>query len=310
MNLILITYEYLNNIKYSIKKRTYLFYCQLVELYLYKHFNFDIENISNEFINKIVSNNLTNYSNSTINLIIGLLKRVLTFAYNKKYIPYPIILKCRTQKKIYKSIQTLQKLEWQKLENYILTNKKFYHYGILISLYTGLRIGELLALKWNAINFKNKTMKITATICDISYENQIYHIEDTPKSQSSLREIPLTSEMITLLKELKEFQKNNSEYVVSRASGKQIMVRSYQDSFTRLLKRLNIQHYGFHSLRHTFATNCYKLGMDIKTLSELLGHSSVEVTLKIYVHTDIDTKRNALSLISKKIRKNNCQQNF
>lgn len=89
--------------------------------------------------------------------------------------------------------------------------------------------------------------------------------------------------------------------MISTKIGKQTDIRAYQTSFSRLLKRLNIKHYGFHSLRHTFATRCLELGVDIKTLSELLGHTNPTITLNRYVHSNIDLKRVALNKISKQL---------
>lgn len=301
--------EFLENSKYSIKKRTLLNYYQNTNTYVKDSIGqSELQDIDNNILNNYILSRYKGYSedgtlgSSTLKITKTIVNQALDYGYKKKYFEDNKRITTNFKQDSISKIETLTNYEANKIERDILENKRYYSYGVVISLHTGLRIGELLALKWEDIDFKNKIMSVTTTACDISFENQIYHIEDTPKSRSSLREIPLTNETIDLLKGLKEYQQNKSKYVVSRASGKQIIIRSYQDSFQRLLKRLRISHYGFHSLRHTFATRCYKLGMDIKTLSELLGHSSPAITLKIYVHTDIDTKRNALNLISKKIR--------
>ncbi len=301
--------EYLENAKYSIKQRTLLNYYQNINNYVrYELGQKDILELDNNILNDYILSKYKGYgengtlASSTLKITKTIINQSLEYGYNKRYLTQNIRVSASFKQDNISKIETLTNSEAYIIEKDIIENKRYYSYGVLLSMNTGLRIGELLALKWSDIDFKNKIMSVKTTTCDISFGNKMYHIEDTPKSESSLREIPLTQQIIYLLKGLKEYQNHNSKYVISRSTGKQIKTRAYQDSFERLLKRLNIRHYGFHSLRHTFATRCYKLGMDIKTLSELLGHSSPAITLKIYVHTDIETKRFALSKIAKKIR--------
>ena len=305
MKFISITYEYLNEIKYSIKQRTYLFYCQIAEIYLSKYFDVDIKELSNEVVNEIILTKLIDYSSSTLKLIIGLIKRVLAFAYGKGCLVNPIIIKGKIRNKSYKSVQALDRQEQQKLEDYILNNKKFYHYGVLVSLYTGIRIGELLSLKWDKVNTKDKVIYIETTTCKISQNHKTIDLVDLPKTNSSMRQIPITPYLNKMLIELKNYQQNKSEYVISKSLGKKIDVRTYQASFERLLKKLNIKHYGFHSLRHTFATRLLENNVDIKTISELLGHSSPSITLNRYVHSNLQNKIKALQILTKKSAKYN-----
>lgn len=300
--------EYLESLKYSIKKRTFLNYCQTAT----KHIK---PNIGKEDISALDGSILNNFfisqnnpqgkiapSQNTLRLCKTIINRALAYAFEKKYISnfckITICFKNTNPAKIESFLQS----EANRIEKYILENKKYYNFGVVLCLHTGIRIGELLALKWENVDLKNKIININSTICDIAFEHKMLRIEDKPKSVASIREIPITSQTATILKELKKHQKGNSPFVVSRPNGKQIFVRAYQDSFQRLLKKLCIRPRGFHALRHTFATNCYKLGMDIKTLSELLGHSSPAITLKIYVHTDIEHKRKALNMVAKKTR--------
>ena len=309
MKLIDLIYEYLECVKYSLKQISLIDYRQNINCYIrYEIGQEEIECLDNEKLNVFILSKYRGYSASgtlaynTLNTTKSIINKSLKYGYEKGYNPQNIRITVNFKKDSISKVESLTNKEALSVENYILSKKKFYSYGVILSMYTGLRIGELLALKWQDVDLKNKIMSVTATACDIALENKMYHLEDTPKSESSLREVPLTNEIIELLYEMKKYQNNNSKYVIARPSGKRIFIRAYQESFERLLKRLKIRHYGFHSLRHTFATRCYKLGMDIKTLSELLGHSSPAITLKIYVHTDLDTKRNALNQITKKIR--------
>lgn len=309
MKLIDLLLEYLDIYKYSIKKRTLLNYTQNINNYVKDDIGqSNIDLLDNNILNSYILSKYKGYSEngtlsaSTLKITKTIINRALNYAYEKGYINKNIRITTNFKKDSLMKIESLTLTEASKIEKDIIENKRYYSYGVVLCLHTGLRIGELLALKWENVDLKNKIICVKTTSCDISFENKMHHIEDTPKSASSLREIPLTQETTLLLKDLRKYQGGNSEYVVSRKNGKQIYIRSYQDSFERLLKRLKIRHYGFHSLRHTFATRCYKLGMDIKTLSELLGHSSPAVTLKIYVHTDMELKRNAINMVAKKIR--------
>ncbi len=224
----------------------------------------------------------------------------MKFAYKRKYLSERLKIDVNIKQNNVKKVDALTKEKQFKIEKYLLDKKRKYCYGILISLYTGMRLGELLAFRWEDVDFKNKTINIRRTTCRVLENNKTIIIEDTPKTLSSFSEIPLTNFVINILKELKQYQNNKSEYVISKNTGKRIETRSYQESFSRLLKRLKISHCGFYSLRHTFATRCLELGVDIKTLSELLGHTNPTVTLNRYVHSNIELKKAAMNKLSKK----------
>lgn len=178
------------------------------------------------------------------------------------------------------------------MENYILGNQKERLYGIVLCLYTGLRIGELIALKWQDVDLR-ENMLVVSHSC---HDGKGGVVLDTPKTQSSCRVIPLPKQIVPLLKTLKRHSK--SEFVVSN-DGKGVSVRSYQRSFELLLKKLNIPHKGFHSLRHTFATRALECGMDVRTLSEILGHKNPTITLNRYAHSLMDYKTAMMNRIGK-----------
>ena len=125
-----------------------------------------------------------------------------------------------------------------------------------------------------------------------------------PKTQSSIRTIPIPKQLIPYLREIKE--NSHSTYVVSNGT-KQISNRSYQRSFSLLLKKLSIPHRGFHSLRHTFATRALECGMDVKTLSEILGHKSPTVTLNRYAHSLMDHKKELMNKLGNSLFTKNLQ---
>ena len=170
------------------------------------------------------------------------------------------------------------------------------HY-ILLCLYSGLRVGEMLALKWSDVDFQKGLMTISRSCHDGKDKSGKYtRIEDTPKTSSSRRIIPLPKQLLSILRE--EKKKSDSVYIIS-SKGNPLSVRSYQRSFDLLQKKLNIPHRGFHSLRHTFATRALECGMDVKTLSEILGHKSPTVTLNRYVHSLMEHKQDMMNKLGK-----------
>lgn len=159
-------------------------------------------------------------------------------------------------------------------------------------------MGELVALKWQNVDLKNKILYIEKSVSAISQNHKTCVIEDTPKTSSSVRVIPISKQLIKILKELKPC--TSCEYVVCSRNGKQLQPRAYQKAFENVLKKLKIKHYGFHSLRHTFATRLLENKVDIKTISELMGHASPTITLNRYVHTNLQNKRKAMEVFNKK----------
>ena len=198
-----------------------------------------------------------------------------------------------------KSIYILTKQEQKKITNYVLNNCTSKNIGLLISLYSGIRIGELCALQWKDIDFKNNKLYISKTVQRIYIKDKNECISKiiitSPKTKNANREIPINKEFLEILKKIKS-DKNN--YILSN-SDKYIEPRTYRKYFNKILKELKIKQFNFHSLRHTFATNCISLGCDYKTVSELLGHSNVNITLNLYVHPRYSQKKKCIDLISK-----------
>ncbi len=298
---------YLESQKFILKRRTYLYYLELSRIYIEDSIGLiGADNLTTELLNEFVRDRYINecdenLSYSTIKVIKSLINRSLEFGLKHSYVRQKVKIDIILKKKDIKKVKALSRLEQEKIESYILENKRYYSYGVLLSLYTGLRIGELLSLRWENVDLKNNFIVVKETICKISNDHKIIEIVDVPKTSSSLREIPISSVVKKLLRELKSYQNGNSEYVVARKNGNKVDMRTYQDSFSRLLKRINVKHYGFHSLRHTFASRCLEMRIDIKTISELLGHANPTITLNRYVHTSIENKRNALNIITKQV---------
>ena len=183
------------------------------------------------------------------------------------------------------------------LNRYLTANPTASNIGILLSAATGIRIGELCALKWSDIDLKKRSLTVRNTvqrIKNIGGNTRTKLIVTSPKSNSSAREIPLPDFIIPLLSDLKA----NGEYYLLSGTRGIVEPRTMQYRFERILSDLKLSKVSFHSLRHRFATNCIELGFDVKTLSEILGHSSVEITLNRYVHSSMERKAQCMRSLS------------
>lgn len=183
-------------------------------------------------------------------------------------------------------------LSYQKhMEQVLLSEKNGTALGVLIALHTGMRIGEICALQWDDVDLVNKLIYVRHTITRVKTNDEIQKTKlviDTPKTPSSYREIPISSVLGSILDEA--FIYRESKYVVSN-SDSFVSTRTFDYRYRQLLKRNNIELTNFHTIRHTFATRCIEAGMDVKTLSEILGHSSAAITLNTYVHPSMEIKR-------------------
>lgn len=228
----------------------------------------------------------------TVNGIISVVQTSLKQAYILGYTEHYEADKICRPRNAEKRIECFNALEQRRIEVYIRNNSKFKLYGIIICLYTGIRIGELLALEWQCVDLNACRLMVEKTCFYL--KNQRF--EDVPKTACSRRSIPFPKQLLPIFKEL--YKKRQTNYVIEE-NGKPIAVRSFQRSFELLLKKLNIPHRGFHSLRHTFATRALECGMDVKTLAELLGHSNPAMTLKRYAHSLIDYKIQMMNKLGK-----------
>lgn len=188
-----------------------------------------------------------------------------------------------------KKVEAFTKEEQRKLERVIAAEEDPRHVGILLCLYTGLRIGELLGLTWEDVDLARGIIHIDKTVYRERDESGQWQMcVDTPKTRSSTRVIPLPTYITKMLKSAKTGAK--SVYVVENKKGERMAIRSYQYIFEKLTERAGIRRLNFHALRHTFATRALECGMDIKTLSEIMGHQNASITLNRYAHSMMETK--------------------
>ena len=196
-------------------------------------------------------------------------------------------------------LYVLTKREQNKITNYVLENINSRNIGLLISLYSGIRIGELCALRWEDVDFKKNCLTINKTIQRVYIKDKDKNISKviitTPKTKNANREIPINKDFLEILKKVKSDKKH---YILT-GNEKYVEPRTYRKYFNKILDELRIKHFNFHSLRHTFATNCISLGVDYKTVSELLGHANVNITLNLYVHPRYSQKKKCIDLVCK-----------
>lgn len=185
------------------------------------------------------------------------------------------------------------------LEKYLLQNTKDNTcLGILTALHTGLRIGELCALTWKDIDLETGLLHVRSSLQRVrDYDSpgkKTRLAVVTPKTSCSIRDIPIPP---VLLDALSACKKDSSCKLVSGARGDWMDPRTLQYRFQKILEECGIDHFNFHMLRHAFATRCMEKGFDSKSLSEILGHSSIQITLNLYVHSTLQRKRCLMNLV-------------
>ena len=197
-----------------------------------------------------------------------------------------------------KQIKILSKQEQDSLESQICADLTLTGIGVLISLHTGLRIGEICALQWNDVDLNNGVISVKHTLTRTRSNNskcKTLFILDEPKTRKSKRIIPINSFLFPILESVKKDA--ISEYIISDKSGF-VSPRTFEFRFHKLLEKYQIENINYHALRHTFATRCIECGCDYKTLSEILGHANVKITLDTYVHSSLELKRTEMEKLT------------
>ncbi len=213
---------------------------------------------------------------------------------------FPVRSKIKKPAIMSKEIPVLTENQQRALESTLLTGTDEFKLGVYISLYTGLRIGEICALTWDDIDLKNRLIYVRNTVVRVRSDSEIglgtHLIIDSPKTAASLRCIPICSNLHAVLSDY--VSKAKSHFVAS-SSGSFVGPRTFDYRFKKLLDISGIPRINFHALRHTFATRCIVAGVDVKSLSEILGHANVSITLSTYVHSSLELKRTQLEKISR-----------
>lgn len=230
----------------------------------------------------------------TVNAILTVLHSILKYGHRQYQLPLPEIIYLSTEKK---EMRVLSQEEQKKLVAYLMVDLDVCRLGILVALYTGLRVGELCALKWEDIGKDCITVRRTMQRLKKDNTNGTGLHIGTPKTKTSLRTIPIPSFLQELIESFRK-QGLTESYFLATIPSEVIEPRTMQYRFRRYLKEAGIEKANFHALRHTFATRCVEAGFEIKSLSEVLGHANVQTTLNKYVHSSFDLKRTNMELLS------------
>lgn len=303
--------EWLHYKKNLVKESTYCNYAIQLKNHIIPLFgNMNCSMITSDILNQKMSQWFENnrlqgnmpLSDKTARDITLIFKLCLNYGMQKNYIPNQkinlVIPVCKNRTV---AAQTYTIREQQIIVNAILSNLTNKSNGILISLYTGIRIGELCALRWSDIDLENRTIIISKTLQRLYFKEEIEEKHTkisitSPKTCNSIREVPISSKLTQTL--IKLHANNPNTYVLTNTE-KYIEPRTYRNFYSQFMDSLDIRKLNFHYLRHTFATRCIECGADYKTVSEILGHANVNITMNLYVHPSIEQKRKCVELIDR-----------
>lgn len=297
--------EWLELKKISVKESTFNKYECVVSNHIntfFKHYTIDQinDNLAIRFFNTLC--NTQQYATSTLETIRFVFKSINNYM-QLKYDVRGCFINLIKLNKNNKEIVTLTKPQKENLSNYCFNNYDSISIAILIGLYGGLRIGEICALKWSNIDFNEGFIHVEKTVERLKNNNNSACKTKltilNPKTATSTRIVPIPLFLIDYITKYKQknIMKNKNNYILTN-SDKIPDPRTTQDRFTKLCKKFNFR-INFHALRHSYATSCVMHDVDIKSLSEILGHSSVGITLNLYVHSSFDFKKKQINKISR-----------
>ena len=290
--------------KQYVKKSSYSAYVLLIENHLLPTFG-NKHNIEESDVQAFVFQKLSEgLSQKTIKDILIVLKMVLKFGSKSKFIEYtPFEIQFPTVRER-QSIEVLSRANQKRIMNYVQENFTLKNLGVYICLSTGIRIGEICALTWNDIDTENGVIAVRKTIQRVYIiENGKRHTEllfDTPKTKNSIRDIPMTKDLLKMLKPLKKIM--NGQFFILTNDAKPTEPRTYRNYYKKMMQNLNIPDLKFHGLRHSFATRCIESNCDYKTVSVILGHSNISTTLNLYVHPNLEQKKKCIEQMAKMLK--------
>ena len=287
--------------KQYVKKSTYAAYALLIQSHLLPELG-DQEEISEENAQSFVNQKLeSGLSQKTVRDILVVLKMILRFGAKRGYWPSRQIDIIFPTERERHDIEVLTLANQRQLMSYVKEHFTFLNLGIFICLNAGLRIGEVCALQWNDIDVVSGVIHVGKTIQRIymvdGQEKYTELIIDKPKTKNSFRDIPMTRDLLSLIRPLKKIVRG--DYYVLTNSAEPTEPRTYRSYFNKLQKELGLPKMRFHGLRHSFATRCIESKCDYKTVSVLLGHSNISTTLNLYVHPNMEQKKKCIDAMGK-----------
>jgi len=285
-----------------VKISTYSKYTSIVEGHIKTHLGkYPISSLSTPIMENFANDLITlqGLSQESVRGILTILKSILKYV-KREYKEFTQNIDLIYPQCSKKETRVLSPDEENVLLEYLFDDMTPLKFSVIFALSTGIRIGELCALKWKNISLESATVKIDATMQRVKNFNTDANARTKisitdPKSATSKRIIPLSEPLIRLCEKFKS--EDDEAYVTSGTRDEFFEPRRVQYFFEAAMKRLNIVGAHFHTLRHTFATRCVEVGFEIKSLSEVLGHSSTQITLERYVHSSLELKRENMKKI-------------
>lgn len=295
--------EWLHTKRLRVKESTYANYLHAIERHILPQLGeIEAEQVSSALIEQFLQDKLLygrldgqgGLSPKSVADLRVILKSVLEFGYIRGYFPqrieFPKISGHQLKTEIF------SQNEQKQLEKELFFLGDPFSLGILLSLYAGLRIGEVCALQWENIcletgivHIKKTMLRIQDTSPDAVSKTKI--LVNSPKTQCSIRAIPLPDFIIDYL----QHHRRAGHCYVLTGTPQFIEPRNCLERYKRILTQAGIPHHTFHALRHTFATRCVEQGVDVKSLSEIMGHSSITITMQRYVHPTMELKRSQMN---------------
>ena len=294
----------------KVKKSSYAKYFNLIKNHIKPSLgNMALTDIDSSIVTSFVTEKFKNgrknttggLSGKTIKDIVTLIKSALRYANKEGFLSDVIPINVTYPQLKAKEMRVLTKDEQAIFEKYLCTDINESKLGVLLCLYTGLRIGEICALTWDDLTLTNHTLTVSRTVQRVQNIGETSSVKTIvmitePKSIYSNRIIPVPDCLISILESFKPT--SSGAYILTGKIDHYIEPRTYQNRFKSYIAASGIRNANFHSTRHTFATRCVELGFEIKSLSEILGHSSVNITLNRYVHPSFDMKRSNMNKLS------------
>ena len=284
----------------NIKESTFAKYSQIIDTHIRPTLGqYPVGKLSTQLVESFIQQQLFagrldgkgGLSSKTVTDMLTIIKESVGYAQDHSMVvicnPHKLTIKKRD-----KEMRVLSPSEQESLVRVLLKDMDLYKFGVMLSLYTGIRIGELCALQWEDICIPTATLKVRRTLQRIQDKTvgaakKTKVIITEPKSKCSMRDIPLPMFLLDLARQFENIPK---AFVLSGSKNKYVEPRTMQNRFKRYIRESGISDANFHATRHTFATRCVEVGFDIKTLSEILGHANVNITLNRYVHSSFDLK--------------------
>lgn len=290
--------------KQYVKKSTYAAYCLLIQSHLIPELG-ERTDIQEKDVQGLVNRKLAaGLSQKTVRDILVVLKMILRFgAKHSLQELHQIDIVFPTERER-QDVEVLTITNQRQLMTYVKEHFTFLNLGIFICLNAGLRIGEVCALQWDDIDVAAGVIRVSKTIQRIylvdGEEKYTELIIDKPKTKNSIREIPMTRDLLALVRPLKKIVRG--DYFVLTNAATPTEPRTYRTYFNKLQKNLGFPKMRFHGLRHSFATRCIESKCDYKTVSVLLGHSNISTTLNLYVHPNIEQKRKCIETMGRMLK--------